>query len=130
MVDAPYKSRFEAALTDYAEAQSRPADGRWQALLYLATSDAGLWSWLRVRIDYGVGVTKVTGAEQLNSRQRLLLDVALNLFEGWGQVDLAQLADISDAHTFESVIGALRLYRREWAAGAGSGECAVSLSRT
>lgn len=117
MIETPYKSRFATALADYAHTRGKPADRHWQALLYLATSDAGLWSWLRARMDGGVDVTEITGAEQLNDRQRLLLDVALNLFQGCGHVDLARLADVSSQRTFESVIEALRLYRGEWTAG-------------
>jgi hypothetical protein len=117
MIEAPYKSRFAAALADFAQARGQPADRHWQALLYLATSDAGLWSWLRARMDEGIDVTEISGTEQLNDRQRLLLDVALNLFRGRGQVDLARIADVSSTHTFESVIEALRLYRGEWTTG-------------
>jgi hypothetical protein len=113
MIEAPYKSRFAAALADYEKSRGQPADRHWQALLYLATSDAGLWSWLRARMDEGVDVMEINGTEQLNERQRLLLDVAVNLFQGRGQVDLARIADVSGTRAFESVIEALRLYRGE-----------------
>ncbi len=51
-VDAAHGAAYIEALDEYAQATGQNAPAPWRALLYIGTSDAILWTWLRPQLDY------------------------------------------------------------------------------
>src|SRR5579875_2944374 len=113
--ETPQESRYAAALRTWEATQGRQADRHERAMLRLVTADAGLWSWIKPRMDAAKGrVDLDDGADaQLNRGQRLLLAAARGLYGQNSPVNLAALADDLDDQRFTTVLTTLRAYRQD-----------------
>ena len=128
-VDAAHGAAYVDALDDYAQAQGQDAPGPWRALLYIGTSDALLWAWLRPRLDYARGTADLRGYVDLPELEELgrplvalrhgseqtdaLLRLARHLFgdESEPAVHLARLLQWLRDRNYHVLMGALHEYR-------------------
>lgn len=128
-VDAAHGAAYIEALDDYAQARGQDAPAPWRALLYIGTSDAILWTWLRPRLDYARGTADLHGQVELPELAELgrgaplashgsaqtgqLLQVARHLFgdESEPVVDLAGLLQGLRDRGYHVLMGALHEYR-------------------
>jgi len=87
-IDSAHDDRWGQAMEAYRVERGEDPGARWQALLYIGTSDAELWTWLEPRLDYeGHGALLDLGDARdepsgayLDAQRELLVAVARNLF--------------------------------------------------
>jgi len=101
---------------DYFERLSgRPPDARWRALLRLASTSGVTWELFGPYLHMEHQQMDVEGLEQLlpelNSAETRLVQLALHLYQGCGEVSLVALAERLDAQHWQAVLEALQIYR-------------------
>ncbi len=126
-VDAVHGAAYVEALDDYAQDCGRHAPEPWRALLYIGTSDAILWAWLRPRLDYARGTADLHGQVELpgvedrgislashgSTQVGQLLQVARHLFgdESEPTIHLTGLLQRLSDRSYHVLMGALHEYR-------------------
>ncbi len=126
-VDAAHGAAYIEALDEYAQACGQNASAPWRALLYIGTSDAILWAWLRPRLDYARGTANLHGQVELpgvkdrgiplashgSTQAGKLLQVARHLFSHQSEpaLDVTGLLQTLSDRGYHVLMGALHEYR-------------------
>jgi hypothetical protein len=107
-VDRDHDTLFQATLIAFTMARGKSPDQHWRALLYLATGDRELWSWLAPRLDFNQGRVHLEDAVGLGGEPQRLLILARHLFDGNPcQVNLAGLLQALSDRNRAVALGAM-----------------------
>lgn len=106
---------YESALELFELLSGTPPDAHWRALLCLATASDAAWALFEPYLDMEYRRVDIEVIEQtlpeLSANEARLVGLALHLYQGYGCVDLATLAEGLDSGTWMAVMEALQIYR-------------------
>jgi hypothetical protein len=106
---------YEGVLQFFELLSGTPPDTHWRALLRIATASDAAWTLFEPFLDMEHRRVELEEIEQalpgLNLIQARLLGLALHLYQGYGAVDMAALAEGLDTQHWEAVLEALEIYR-------------------